>query len=354
MNNMQPGMPQTPPPGMFQQMAQQQAGVGQPMMPNQGAAPGGQPPQGLSPQIMQMLQMIASQGRNGDTLLAHLTPGEKTVPPEVQTPKVLATLNKAYKDKGVSPQQFTAGSPQSSINPATSLPEYNFLSSFLPLALGIAGSVAAPELMPALAASGSLIPAAVGTGVGTAAGGLLSGQKPLQAGLSGLGAGLGGYALGNLSNGMTAMGNVPQAAAGSTGAAASGMTAGSSFAPSDISRMSDMFAGNSVAPAAASAGAGASAPWAGNSMNVAGMNFNPYQSAGSAIGGAVGNYLGAPQPKKGPAYPPGFNDPYTPVSQLKPWNQMLGQTTYNGPRANFTGYNPFTNFSNAYNFYPQS
>ena len=32
--------------------------------------------------------------------------------------------------------------------------------------------------------------------------------------------------------------------------------------------------------------------------------------------------------------------------------QQLGMTTYNGPQANFTGYNPATNNPMAYNFFP--
>jgi len=125
---------------------------------------------GIDPKIQALIQQISKMGRGGDTLLAHLTPGEMEVPKEVQTPKVLATLKQAYESKGVSPQQFTAGSPQSSMNPQTGLPEYNFMSAFLPAALGIAGSFAMPWLAPEFAAASPALAGAIGGGAGTGLG----------------------------------------------------------------------------------------------------------------------------------------------------------------------------------------
>lgn len=342
-------------------------------------------PAGMTPDIMQnmMMQMspqakqmviqqltasLAASGRGGDTTIAHLTPGEITVPPQVQNKKVLATLNKAFKDKGAAAHQFTVGSPTQSVNPQTGLPEYSFLSSpfmktALPIALGIGGSLLLPGIGTALGASmgaagagtaaagagaadaalasgaagagtavGSAATAAapslalqsIGSGLGTTAGGLITGQKPTQAIMSGIGSGVGGYTMGNISNGMTAMGNA-------TGSPAS---SGGLFGDAKAA----------VAP---------NVPWAGNSVASPIGNINPYQMMGSAGGGAAGGFLGsalAKKPQQGPQLPPGFNTPYSPGQGS--WQDMLGQNTYNGPRPDFTGYNPATNFPSAHNFYP--
>lgn len=360
-------MPQLPPSPQSGFLATAMQGQGGGIPPQQPPMPGGQPPppQGLPPQMMAMLKQAATMGRGGDTTLAHLTPGEKTVPPEVQTPKVLATLNKAYKDKGVSPEQFTVGSPQSSVNPATGLNEYNFMSAFLPIAMGLAGSFLLPGVGTALGASAGagagaaagaattglsdLALSSIGSGLGTTAGGLLTGQKPLQAGLSGALGGLGGYALGNMSTGLTAMGNVPESAAKAAAPAAAngGMSAGPAFTNSDMARMTDMFAGNNPATAAATAPQG----WAGNSMSMLGQKFNPYQVAGGAGGSQIGSYLGSPGKPYVAPKPAGFDDKMKQPGDLPPWNQQLGQTTYNGPQANFSGYNPATNYPAAWRFY---
>lgn len=332
--------PQGPSPGMFAQMAQQ--GSPQPpmppMMPPQGEpqmpqgspppSPQGPPPAGqggIPPQILQMLmqvlqqqkqqvpQQLAQQGRNGDSMIAHLTPGEMMVPPQVQTHKVLATLDKAFKSKHISPQQFTAGSPQSSTNPKTGVPEYNFLSAFLPAALGIAGAVVAPELLPALGATGlsAGLTSAIGSGAGTALGGIASGQSPTQAALSGLGAGAGGYALGSLGAG---------AAAGS--------------------------AGNPIGPPAP----GLSNLWG----NLPAGSINPMRTLGSTLGGAIGSSIGAPPVSNAPNYPKGFNDPMPAVGSLGSAQKQLGMTNSVQPRPSFTGFDPQTNNPGAFNFYPGS
>lgn len=363
-----PMPPQMPPQSSFLGAAQQ----GAPMPPMGGGQPP-QQPQGLPPEMMAMLKQVAGMGRGGDTMLAHLTPGEKTVPPEVQTPKVLAVLDKAYKDKGVTSEQFTVGSPQSSVNPATGLNEYNFMSAFLPIALGLAGSfllpgigtaagasagaaggAAAGGLGGALAGMSPLALSSIGGGLGTTAGGLLAGKDPSQALLSGAMGGLGGYGLGSL------MGGAGSAAAGAAGsapsaapAAAQGMTPGPNFAPSDIERMTSMFSGNNPATLAAPATAPVST---GNPewTKLGGFlkdGFNPAQAAGSIAGSMIGDSLGAPPKPYNPRKPSGFDDKMRPVSELPPWNEQLGQTTYNGPQASFSGYNPMTNFPAAWRFY---
>lgn len=336
---------------MFSQLAQQpqtpqgMPPQGNPPMP-QGSAPPS-PPQGtpqqgdggIPPQILQMLmaqlqqqapQQIASAGRGGDNLIAHLTPGEMMVPPQVQTHKVLATLDKAYKEKGVKPQQFTAGSPASSVNPKTGVPEYNFMSAFLPAALGVAGAAAAPFTGGASLGLSSAALAALGGGLGTAAGGLIEGQSPTQAALSGLGAGAGGYMLSGAGG---QLGNL---------LGKGGSSAGSAAADQQLSNVL-------TAPTqAAASSAATSAPSVLGSQALG--SFNPISAAGSAAGGYMGNKLGAPTAGNSPNYPAGFNDPMPAVGSLGSAQQQLGMTNSMQPTPNFAGYNPAVNNPAAYNF----
>lgn len=343
--------------GQFMQASQ---GGQPPMSPQSGApAPQGQspptsgpsqPPSPMNPQVImqmimtlppqirqmlaqQVLQQAAGQGRGGDTMIAHLTPGEKTVPPEIQTPKVLATLNRAYKDKGVSPQQFTAGTPQSSQNPKTGLPEYNFASAFLPAALGIGASIVAPEFMPAVAPA---LAGAIGGGIGSAAGGLATGQSPTQAALTGLGSGAGSY----LGSGLMA-----------------GASGGADAADNGFIKAAQTSAGVPVTglPGAAGSSAISHAPVLGSQMlgNAVG-NFNPMSAAGGALGGYIGNSIGAPQKSNAPAYPNGFNNSMPSVGSLGSAQQQLGMPNSVQPRPNFTGYNPMTNSPGSFNFFPGS
>lgn len=368
----------------FMQQAQQAQQQGQGQPPMQQQQPGGQPPQGapqmhpgmppqqqmqpqpgqqMSPQLQTMLmqrqkmmqqqqmeQQLASQGRNGDKMIAHLTPGEMTVPPEVQTPKVLATLKKAYESKGVHPQQFTAGSPASSVNPATNLPEYNFMSAFLPAALGIAGAALAPETGGASLGLSSAAMGAIGGGIGSTAGGLLAGETPMQAGLGGLGSAVGGYALSGLGSGA---GDAAGAASGNGG----GITAQQAAIlgakdPGAAYSAAQQMGMNTATPAISQGAMGPPAPGISNLWgNLPPNSINPASTVGSAVGGYIGNKLGTPAKATGPQLPAGFNTPLTQASQLPSFQNQLGYNTYNGPTPNFNGFNPQTNSPGAYNFY---
>ena len=67
------------------------------------------PPQGYS--------RMASQSRGGDSLMAHMTPGEIAALPHIQTPEVLAALNRAFAQMGANPTSFQGGNPEQKINP---------------------------------------------------------------------------------------------------------------------------------------------------------------------------------------------------------------------------------------------
>jgi hypothetical protein len=72
------------------------------------------------------MQGMAQYGRNGDTMMAHVAPGEMVVPPEIlqRNPKVARGLGMAFADAGADPMRYTVGSGQNSINPVTGEPEF--------------------------------------------------------------------------------------------------------------------------------------------------------------------------------------------------------------------------------------
>ena len=79
------------------------------------------------------MQNMASYGRNGDTAMAHLTPGETVVPQAVlqQNPQVARGLGRAFQDVGADPSRYVVGSGQNSMNPMTGQPEF-FLDKLIP------------------------------------------------------------------------------------------------------------------------------------------------------------------------------------------------------------------------------
>lgn len=283
-------------------------------------------------------------GRYGDTIVAHLTPGEIAVPPQVQTPKVLATIKNAFEKQNVDPQQFTAGSPQSSMNPQTGIPEYNFLSAFLPMALGIAGGAFMPGLMPALS---PMLAGSIGTGLGGALGGILGGKDPMQSLLGGAGAGLGSYALGSMMSpgttaaGATAAASQPQAA---TSAAGLGAAPQMSLPPT-----SPMSPDQITAAQQAAMGAG-SKPGGGFFSD---MFSTPRlgMAAGAGLGGLLGESLYTPQGKNA-EQSASERQRFPAPSGYGNWQESLGNTTYKGPQMNFQGYNAADPNSNRWNFYP--
>lgn len=62
------------------------------------------------------------KGRHGDTMLAHMTPGDLVVPRGSVTPEVLAALMSAIPEFPV--EYYTVGNEINSINPVTGLPEF--------------------------------------------------------------------------------------------------------------------------------------------------------------------------------------------------------------------------------------
>lgn len=79
-----------------------------------------------------MMQNMARYGRGGDTMMAHVTPGEMVVPQEVlqNSPQVARGLGTAFRDVGADPRRYVVGSGQNSINPVTGEREF-FLPQLL-------------------------------------------------------------------------------------------------------------------------------------------------------------------------------------------------------------------------------
>jgi hypothetical protein len=75
-----------------------------------------------------MMQNMARYGRGGDTMMAHVTPGEMVVPKEVlrNSPQVARGLGTAFRDVGADPKRYVVGSGQNSINPVTGEREFFF------------------------------------------------------------------------------------------------------------------------------------------------------------------------------------------------------------------------------------
>ena len=162
---------------------------------------------------------IAAKGRNDDTILAHINPGE-------------AQMLKRMGGSG-------------SINPTTGLPEFfkfNFgsiLSAILPIALSFIAPGIGTWIGSAIAGSGGLglglgaaATSALGAGVLGAGASLLGGAKPLNALMSGALSGLGSYALGSEGLGLT---GTPPPSGVPTPGGVGGVTATPSSPPGNIS-----------------------------------------------------------------------------------------------------------------------
>lgn len=217
---MAPGMPPTSiqpsPAGGGGEMIPAQAGMPPASMPRPTAPPPRPPqidpsrvirqvgnPQGNPAAARPMMQRGAAEGRGGDSMMAHMTPGEIVVPPEVQTPEVLAALNRAFAQMGANPTSYQAGHPDQKINPETGMPEFGFFDILLPLGLGLLGSaVGGPFIGSGLAGLGvgpttaGILGGALGGAAGTTAGNLITGKpfgESLTRGLiGGAGSAIGG------------------------------------------------------------------------------------------------------------------------------------------------------------------
>lgn len=72
------------------------------------------------------LDQLASQGRGGDTMLAHVSPGEMVIPSEfLEDPTIKQQFLSFLMEQGVEePERYVVGSDSNSINPSTGFPEF--------------------------------------------------------------------------------------------------------------------------------------------------------------------------------------------------------------------------------------
>jgi len=147
--------------------------------------------------------MLADFGRYGDTYIVHAAEGETMVPMEVldANPRLKKMLFTQMEEMGVEPERYIVGNELNSINPVTGQPEFflkklfsgvkkvvNKIGDVVKKIAPIVLPIVAPFLLPAM-------PLAFATGLGSLAGGLISGQSledslkgaVISGGLAGLG-----------------------------------------------------------------------------------------------------------------------------------------------------------------------
>jgi hypothetical protein len=148
----------------------------------------------MNQRIHPAMAALARHGRGRDTVLAHMTPGEVALPPELlaKRPDLMATIAKVFAEEGIKPENRVVSDVGT--NPDTGLPEYGWWKDIKDTVkdvfdndiVQVAATVAAGALggAPAAAAAGGLTSWLGGDTIGEAA-------------LSGLGTYLGSEFLGN-------------------------------------------------------------------------------------------------------------------------------------------------------------
>lgn len=134
--------------------------------------------------LKEVTDQAAEKGRGGDSVMAHLTPGEVVIPKDMASdPDFQKIMSKYFSENGADINQFTVGSDKNSINPETGQPE--FLKVFgkkvgwgtvIGAGLGYLTGGASTLLTGALGATGG---AAAGAVIGAAAGQTMIDQ-PIQ------------------------------------------------------------------------------------------------------------------------------------------------------------------------------
>lgn len=80
-------------------------------------------------------QSVAKHGRNGDTEIAHVTPGEQVIPNSVQTPRLMREVARTFNEAGVPMSRYRVRSTKTSKNPQTGKEEF-FLDKLVKGAVG--------------------------------------------------------------------------------------------------------------------------------------------------------------------------------------------------------------------------
>ena len=144
---------------------------------------------------------LAAQGRNGDSVLAHLTPGEVVLPAEMfDDPQFEATVESRFNELDLDPKRYVVGMGIASLNANTGLEEFflkkigKFFKKVVKKVAPIAGPLA--NFIPGV---GPLVAAGIGAATNLAAG------KGLKGAIAG---GLSGYGTGKFLGGIGSLGSV--------------------------------------------------------------------------------------------------------------------------------------------------
>ena len=144
---------------------------------------------------------LAAQGRNGDSVLAHLTPGEVVLPAEMfDDPQFEATVESRFNELDLDPERYVVGMGIASLNANTGLEEFflkkigKFFKKVVKKVAPIAGPLA--NFIPGV---GPLVAAGIGAATNLAAG------KGLKGAIAG---GLSGYGTGKFLGGIGSLGSV--------------------------------------------------------------------------------------------------------------------------------------------------
>jgi hypothetical protein len=126
----------------------------------------------------EMANILQSAGTGEDTILAHLTPGEVILDPRFfEDPKFEAEVERKFRETGLDPEAYTAGSGIANLNVETGVPEYGFFKKI---------GKKLKKVVKKVAPIASFIP-----GVGTALGGVLGGIGGFATKIPGIGGALG-------------------------------------------------------------------------------------------------------------------------------------------------------------------
>ena len=135
--------------------------------------------------LVELTDTLQAAGTGEDTILAHLTPGEVILAPQFfEDPEFEKTIENKFKESGLDPAAYTAGSGIANLNVETGAPEYGF---FKKIGKGL------KKVVKKVAPIAAFIPG-VGTALGGVLGGIggLAGSALTKVGLGGVASTLGG------------------------------------------------------------------------------------------------------------------------------------------------------------------
>lgn len=167
--------------------------------------------------MKKQIEEIAEKGRMGDSVVAHLTPGEIVLPRYVlEDSGLVSELQSYFKEKNIPFSRFIVGDEENSINPETGLPEFGWWKKVTKAAKKVA-RIAAPIALMAVPGIGTALGGAI-LGAG-AAGASTLGSALIGAGTGALsGGGLKGALLGGVTGGVGAnLGGIGQQTLGLSG-----------------------------------------------------------------------------------------------------------------------------------------